>query len=143
LPPDERARGIRASLLILLGIILGFASYGTWAVRTWDFGLRQAIPGKDVGGTVLIALAAILVGAGLAYLFGVGAARTVALVSGTAGFIYAAVRAAQLGAEDFPLAHVTEVTWALWLAVVISALTIPVTLVGAPSAPRNKRSAGA
>jgi len=143
LRPNERARAVRASLLILLGIVLGFASYGTWAVRTFDFGLRQGILGRDVGGTLLIALAAFLVGAGLAYLFGVGVARRVAFVAGTAAFIYAAIRAAQLGAEDFPLGHVTEVTWTLWICVAASALTIPVTLVGAPSAPRIKSPAEA
>ena len=94
---DEHSRAIRGSLLSLFGTVLGIVSYGTWAVRTFDFGARQAVPGMDVGGAVTLALAVILLGAGLASLFGVGVAPTVTLVAGSVAFIFSIVRAAQLG----------------------------------------------
>jgi hypothetical protein len=132
---SDHARAIRGSLLILLGVVLGLASYGTWAVRTYDFGLRQDVPGIDAGGQVSIVIAVILLGAGLGYAFGVGFARTVALVGGSMAFIYAIVRAAQLGAEDFPFGHTTEVEGALWIGITASALTILVALARARSSP--------
>lgn len=134
----DRARGIRGSLLILLGSVVGVASFGTWAVRTYDFGMRQAVEGMDVGGPIMLALAVIIVGAAIGSLLGGVATRAVALVAGTVGFVYAIVRAAQLGAEDIPLGYTTEVARVLWTAITASALTISVALVGAEFSSRAR-----
>jgi hypothetical protein len=69
----------------------------------------------DVGGRITLALAVILVGAGIGSLLGGGVTRAVALVCGSVAFIYSIVRAAQLGAEDFPLGYTTDVAGALWV----------------------------
>jgi len=140
---SNHAGAIRGSLLILLGTVLGLVSFGTWGVRTYDFGWQQAVIGMDVGGPLLVALSVILVGAGLGYLFGVGVAQTVSLIDGTVAFIYTTVRAAQLGAEDFPLGYVTEVEWALWVGIAASALTITVGVTTDRRSPMTADSAEA
>jgi hypothetical protein len=132
---DEHARAVRGSLLILVGTVLGVVSYGTWAVRTYDFGAREAVHGMDVGGSITLARAVIVLGAGLGSLFGVDMIRWVALVTGSVALIYSIVRAAHLGAEDFPFGYITEVAGALWIGIMASALTIPVALVETRSSP--------
>ncbi|MGH2641436.1 MAG: hypothetical protein ACRDGO_07035 [Actinomycetota bacterium] len=132
---NEHTRALGSSLLCLLGTVLGIVSYGTWAVRTFDFGVRQAVPGMDVGGEVTLALAVILLGAGLGFLFGVDVAPRVAVVAGSVAFVYSVVRAAQLGAEDIPIGHTTDVARALWIGITAAALTIPVALVRTRTSP--------
>jgi hypothetical protein len=138
---DEHARAVRGSLLILVGIVVGIVSYGTWAVRTYDFGAREAVHGMDVGGSITLAHAVIVLGAGLGSLFGVDVVRWVALVTGSVTLIYSVVRAAQLGAEDFPLGYTTEVAGALWIGIAACALTIPVALARARSIPMRSAHA--
>jgi hypothetical protein len=103
-----RPRTVAAAIaLTSLVLVVALSPLATWAVRTYDFGLEQRVAGTRLGGWVLVALGVLVVAAGVLAMVGSRRSGTMALLAGSAAFIFAIVRAVQLDGQDFAVQSVT------------------------------------